>query len=63
MWNLAIGANKDSLPNGKMLGELAGICFFAKPEKGCIIAHGAKSIGKIGAAHAEKEAVRFHSKA
>ena len=52
VWNLAIGTDKESMPNGEAIGELAGICFYASPEKGCIIAHGTKSIGKIAATHA-----------
>ena len=63
VWNLVIGTNQSGLPDGEMLLELAGTCFYANHEKGCIIAHGAKSIKKITASHREKEAVRFHSKA
>ena len=33
------------------------------PDKGCIIAHGTKSITKIVASQIEKEALRYHSKA
>ena len=60
VWNLAIGTNEDGLPSGVVLGELAGICFYANQDKGCIIAHGTKSIGKIASAHAEREALRYH---
>ena len=63
VWNLAVGTNKDGHPSGKVLGELVGICFFAKPEQGCIIAHGIKSIGRIAAAHAEREAFRYLAEA
>ena len=63
VWNLAIGTNEDGLPNGKVLTELAGICFYANPDKGCIVAHGTKSISKIAEAHVEKEALRYHRKA
>ncbi len=47
VWNLAIGTSKNGLPSGKVMAELAGICFFADPVKGCIIAHGPKSIARI----------------
>ena len=51
VWNLAIAANADGKPYGRVLAELAGICFYANPDKGCIIAHGDKSIQKIAAMH------------
>ena len=58
VWNLESGQ-----PEGGVLGELAGICFYANPEKGCIIAHGPKSIRKIAAKHFESiEAHRVNSK-
>ena len=60
VWNLVIGTNDSGLPDGKVLAELAGICFFANPEKGCIIAHGINSIKKIAASHVEREALRYH---
>ena len=63
VWNLAIGTNPDGFPNGKVLAELAGICFYANPDKGCIVAHGTKSIARIAADHVEKEALRYHNKA
>ena len=63
VWNLAIGTNEDGIPSGVVHGELAGICYYAHPEKGCMIAHGTTSIEKIASAHAEKEALRYHSKA
>ena len=63
VWNLAIGTNQRGLPEGRVFGELAGVCFYAKPEKGCIVAHGTKSITRIAASHIEKEALRYHSKA
>ena len=52
VWNLAIGTDREGMPSGGVIGELAGICFYANPEKGCIIAHGTKSIEKITAEHA-----------
>ena len=61
VWNLAIGTNDSGLPDGKVLAELAGICFYANSKKGCIIAHGSKSIKKISASHVEREALRYHS--
>ena len=51
VWNIAVGTTDSGLPNGKVLMELAGICFFANPDKGCVIAHGSKSIAKIAAEH------------
>ena len=63
VWNLAIGTTQSGLPNGRVFGELAGICFYANPDKGCIIAHGTKSITKIAENHIEKEALRYHNKA
>ena len=64
VWNLAIGTTQRSgLPNGTVLAQLAGICFYANPDKGCIIAHGTESLSKIAASHIEKEALRYHSKA
>ena len=63
VWNLVVGTTEGGLPNGRVLAELAGICFYANPNKGCIIAHGTKSITKIAARHEELEAVRYHTKA
>ena len=63
VWNLAIGTTESGLPNGRVFAELAGICFYANPDKGCIIAHGTKSIMKVKARHIESEARRYHSKA
>lgn len=63
VWNLVIGTTDSGLPNGRVLAELAGICFYANPQKGCIIAHGTKSITKIAASHIEKEAIRYHTNA
>ena len=54
VWNLVIGANESALPDGSVLAELAGICFFAHAGKGRIIAHGTKSIAKIVASHLEE---------
>ena len=63
VWNLAIGTDGSGKPEGGVIGELAGICYYASPEKGCIIAHGPKSIRKIAAKHFESiEAHRVHSK-
>ena len=58
-WNVVVATSEDGLPNGKVLAELAGICFFANPDKGCIIAHGTKSITSIAARHVEGEALRY----
>ena len=63
VWNLVIGTTQSGLPEGRLLGALAGICFYANPKKGCIIAHGTKSITKIAANHIEKEALHYHGKA
>ena len=62
VWNLAIGTTESGLPNGRVLAELAGICFYANPNKGCIVAHGTKSITSIAAQHLEKQALLYHSK-
>ena len=51
VWNLAVGTAENGLPNGRVIAQLAGICFFAAPDKGCIIAHGTKSIARIAASH------------
>ena len=51
VWNLALGTNADGRPDGQVLAELAGICFYANPDKGCVIAHGSKSISKIAMSH------------
>ena len=63
VWNLVIGTKKDGLPNDRVLATLAGICFYANPNRGCIVAHGMRSIEKIASRHAELEAVRYHTKA
>ena len=63
VWNLVIGTTEKGLPNGRVLAELAGICFYANPDTGCIIAHGTKSITNIAARHVEKETLRYLSKA
>lgn len=62
VWNLAIGTTESGLSNRRVFAELAGICFYANPDKGCIIAHGTKSIMKVKARHIENEAIRYHSK-
>ena len=52
IWNVIVGAAADGRPNGRGVGvELAGICFCASPEKGCIIAHGGKSLRTIAERH------------
>ena len=52
VWNVVVGANADGRPNGRGVGvELAGICFYASQEKGCVIAHGGKSIRTIAERH------------
>ena len=58
VWNLMIATNDDGLPNGEVIGELAGICFYANPDKGCIVAHGTKSMERIASAHAENVSSR-----
>lgn len=58
-WNVAVGTSEDGLFNGKVVAELAGICFFANPSEGCIIAHGVKSITSIATRHVEEEALRY----
>ena len=63
VWNVAVATNSSGFPNGRVFAELAGICFFANPEQGCIIAHGPESLRRIALKHAEKEALRFHRKA
>ena len=63
VWNLIVGTAESGLPNGRVLAELAGICFYANPDRGCIIAHGTKSIANIAVRHVEKEALRYHTKA
>ena len=55
VWNLAIGTTQRGLPDGRVFGELAGICFYANWDKGSIIAHGTKSITKIAENHIEKK--------
>ncbi|MYE90546.1 hypothetical protein F4X33_16300 [Candidatus Poribacteria bacterium] len=54
VWNVAIGSNETGHPDGVVLAELAGICFYANPDKGSIVAHSAKSITTIAATHIEK---------
>ena len=61
VWNMAIGSNQNGQPDGRVLGELAGICFYANPEKRCVVAHGTKSITKIAESHLENEALRYHN--
>ena len=63
VWNVAIGSNETGYPDGVVLAELAGICFYANPDKGCIVAHGTKSITTIAARHIEMAALRYHSQA
>lgn len=58
VWNVVVGTSEDGLPDGKVDAELAGICYFANPDKGCVIAHGTKSIKSIAARHVEEEALR-----
>ena len=59
VWNLVIGTADNSLPNGRVLAELAGICFYANPDKGCIIAHGTKSITNIAERHVERRTLCY----
>lgn len=54
VWNLVVEANESGQPDGIVLGELTGICFFANPQKGCIVAHGPKSIKKIATSFIEE---------
>ena len=51
VWNVVVGMTPDGRPNGRVGAELAGICFYASAEKGCIIAHGGKSIRTIAERH------------
>ena len=53
-WNTFIEANADGTPDGIVLAQLAEICFYANLDKGCIIAHGAKSIQRIAGMHEER---------
>ena len=62
VWNLVVGTAESGLPNGRVLAELAGICFYANPNKGRMVAHGTRSIANIAARHKELEAVRYHTK-
>ena len=52
VWNVAIEACDDGVPDGKVAAALAGICFFADPSKGCIVAHSLKSIAQITSSEA-----------
>ena len=61
VWNVVVETNDRGVPDGRVLAELAGICFYANPKKGCLIAHGKKSICKIALNHAEQVALRYHS--
>ena len=61
VWNVVIGTTQDGQPDGRVLAELAGICFYANPDKGCVVAHGTKSITKIASSHIENEALRYHN--
>ena len=47
VWNLAIGTDENGVPSGKVFAGLTGICFYASPDKGCVIAHGPKSITRV----------------
>ena len=58
VWNLAVRTDENGKPNGRVLAELAGICYFANEKKGCIIAHGKKSIRKIALRHVESYRLR-----
>jgi len=63
IWKVVVGANRSAEPNDTVRVELAGICFFANPDKGCIIAHGAESIKSIAEEHAKNsDVLRFYSK-
>ena len=59
VWNLVVGTAESGLPNGKVLVELAGICFYADQAKGCVVAHGTKSIANVAAQHVQKGALCF----
>ena len=63
VWNVAIGSHENGHPDGIVLGQLAGICFYANPDRGCIVAHGTKSITSIAATHMEAQARRYKAKA
>lgn len=54
VWNVVVGTNGAGRPNGRVGAELAGICFYASREKGCIIAHGGKSIRTIAERHLKR---------
>lgn len=51
VWNVVVGTTADGRPNGRIGAKLAGICFYASTKKGCIIAHGGKSIRAIAERH------------
>lgn len=51
VWNVIGGFDGDGRPSGRMGTELVGICFWANSVKGCIVAHGAKSIRTIAEQH------------
>lgn len=53
VWKLVVGTTEGGSPDGRVLAELAGICFYANPDKGCIIAHGKESIMKVKERHIE----------
>ena len=63
VWNVAIGSHENGHPDGIVFGQLAGICFYANPDRGCIVAHGTKSITRIAAAHREAQERRYKGKA
>ena len=59
VWNLVVGTAESGLPNGKVLVELAGICFYADQGEGCVVAHGTKSIANVAAQHVQKGTLCF----
>ena len=55
-WRLIIGLKPDMQPTGKVIGTLAGVCFYADPDGMALIGNGPKAIEQIRQAHASNHA-------
>ena len=55
-WRLIIGLKPDMQPTGKVIGTLAGVCFYADPDGMALIGNGPKAIEQVRQAHTSNQA-------
>jgi len=55
-WQLIIGLKPDMQPTGEVIGALAGVCFYADPDRMVLIGNGPKAIEQIRQVHVSNQA-------